>query len=284
MELLKTFFYSLKKSLIDLEYHQDIAKASFWFSMKYLWFLLFIFVFIRGIFLGSDYLKNRPFIQPAINRGITYAEKLYPPGLELKIKNGQLSTNVKEPYIYDLDHKLKVKDDRHLLVIDTKGSIENYPDYNTYVLATKNAIIYPSKANGNEIEQTSVFFFSNLKQDFTLNQKIFKNFLDNIRPYTFNALYFIDWLALVGISMFMFFGSFFWLIGIMLGLLVMTFFVWLVNLIFKKGHSYMTLYRIGMHAVTWPIIITEVTKYLGIVIPGVYPIAFLIYFFIILFS
>lgn len=282
MRRLKTFFYSLKKTLIDLEYYQDIAQANFWFSFKYLWFLLLIIIFIQGLSLGNKYLKNRPTIKPTIDQAITYVEKVYPDNLEIKIKNGQLQTNVKEPYIFSLNEK-EVVEDKSLLIIDTKGSIENYPQYNTYILATKNAIIYPSKVNRDKIEQTSVFFFSSLKQDFTLNQKIVNDFLNTIKPYTSKILYFIDLLVLIGILIFISLGSFIWLTMIMITLLILTFFVWLINLIFKKGHSYKTLYQIGMHAFTWPIIINEITRYLGITIPGVYPIIFFIYFFIILF-
>jgi len=285
MNPFQTFFYSLKRSLFDPKYYKkDIAKANFWFSYKYLLFLLLILVFVRSFSLAGAYLKNRPYIQPGVNRILTYAEKLYPANLELKLRGGKLSTNVKEPYIYNLDHKLKVENTRHLLVIDTKGSIENYPTYNTYVLATKNAVVYPSKARNNDIEQTSVYYFLDMKQDVTLNQRIFNNFLNTFRPYTYKALFFIDWLVLVLVSLFLIFGSFFWASAVMFGLLIMTFFVWIVSLIFKKKYNYGTLYRFGMHAVTWPIIITEAMKYLGLIVPGVYPIAFFVFIFIVLFS
>ena len=284
MNPLKTFFYSLKKSLFEPKYYKEIAKSNFWFSYKYLWFLLFIFVFIRSLTIGASYIKSRPYIKPGIDRFMNYAQTFYPKELELKIRNGQLSTNVKEPYIFNLDQKFKGTDDRHLLIIDTKGSIENYPQYNTYVLATKNAVVYPSKADNNEIEQTSVFYFRDLKQDFILNEKIYNDFLNGVRPFTFRALFFIDWIVLILMSLFMVFGSFFWLSAVMFGLLILTFFVWIINLIFKRGHSYSTLYRVGMHVITWPILITEAIKYFGLTIPGVYPVTFFIYIFIVLFS
>lgn len=285
MNPFQTFFYSLKKSLFDSKYYKkDIAKASFWFSYKYLLFLLLILVFIRSFSLGALYLKNRPFIQPRVNRVLAYAEKLYPANLELKLRDGKLLTNVKEPYIYDLDHKLKIDNTRHLLVIDTKGSIENYPTYNTYVLATRNAVVYPSKAQNNNIEQTSVYYFSNIKQDVTLNQRIFNDFLNSIRPYANKALFFVDWLVLIFISLYLIFGSVLWASAVMFGLLIMTFFVWIVNLIFNKKYNYGTLYRFGMHAVTWPIIISEVMKYFSLFLPGVYLITFFIFIFIVLFS
>src|SRR3989339_1569285 len=103
MNPLKTFFYSFKKSLFEPKYYKDVAKVSFWFSFKYLWFLFFILIIFKSIFLGGQYLKSRPQIQPEVNRLLTYAENFYPRGLELKIRNGQLSTNVKEPYTFYLE-------------------------------------------------------------------------------------------------------------------------------------------------------------------------------------
>ncbi len=283
MNSLKTFFYSLKKSLFELKYYKDVAKVNLWFSFKYLWFLLFILVIFKSIFLGGQYLKSRPQIQPGVNRLLTYAENFYPKGLELKIKNGQLSTNVKEPYTFDLEENKWQTDQRHLLIINTKGSIENYPNYNTYVLATKNAIVYPSKSTSNQIEQTSVFYFRDLKQDFTLNKNVYNNLLNVVRPYTYKILFFADYIVVACLFLFLIFGSLFWTGGTMFGLLFLTLFVWIVNLIFKKQFSYGSLYKMGMHAVTWPIIINEVVKYFNFPFPGSYTLIFLFWMLIILF-
>ena len=205
VNLLKTFFYSLKKSLFESKYYKDVAKVNFWFSFKYLWFLLFILVIFKSIFLGGQYLKSRPQIQPRVNRLLTYTENFYPRGLELKIKNGQLATNVKEPYTFDLEENKWQTDQRHLLIIDTKGSIENYPNYDTYVLATKNAIVYPSKSTSNQIEQTSVFYFRDLKQDFTLNKNVYNNLLNVVRPYTYKVLFFVDYIVVACLFLFLIF-------------------------------------------------------------------------------
>ncbi|MBI5127029.1 DUF1189 family protein [Candidatus Roizmanbacteria bacterium] len=286
MNPLKTFFYSLKKSLFEPKYYKEIAKTNFWFSYKYLLFLLFIFVFFRSLTVGALYLKNRPHIKPGIDKFMNYAQTFYPKELELRMRNNQLSTNVKEPYIFDLKRDTKdfAPGSRHLLIIDTKGSIENYPNYDTYVLATKNAVVYPSKARNSDIEQTSVFYFRDLKQDFTMNKNVYNDFLKLIKPYTNRALLLIDSFVLAGLFLFLVFGSLFWASSVMFGLLFLTFFTWIVNLIFKKKYSYGALFKIGMHAVTWPIIISETLNYLGFVIPGVYAIIFFIFIFVILFS
>ncbi len=70
----------------------------------------------------------------------------------------------------------------------------------------------------------------------------------------------------------------------MFGLLFLTFFVWIVNLIFKKKYSYGSLFKMGMHAVTWPILISEAVKYLKLPFSGFYAPIYLVLMLIVLFS
>lgn len=280
MNKLKTFLDSLKNSLIQPEYYQDVEKSDFWTSFRYLWFLLFILIFIKGLTLGALYFKSRPYIKPEMDKIMSYTQNFYPKNLELKIQNGQLSTNVKEPYVLNLKNM-----DRHFLVIDTKGSIDNYPKYDTYVLATKNAVVYPSKSENNKVGQTSVFYFSDMgKQNLSLNEKIYNDFLNSVKPYTHKITSIADTLVALLIPFFLVFGSFFWLIGIMIGLVFLTFCVWIINLIFKKGHNYGSLYKMGMHAVTWPILFSEAVGYIQSPLPRLYSWIFFIWMMIVLFS
>lgn len=281
MNQLKTFFYSLKQSLFNPSYYKDVAKVGFWFSFKYLWFLLMIIVLIKSATFGTTYLKTRPQIAPGINQLMTRVSELYPQGLRLEVEKGQLSTNAKEPYVFDIDYK---PGQPHLLVIDTQGTIEDYPYYNAYILATKNAVVYPSKSQSDNISQTSVFYFTDLKRDFVLDRNAFDYFLDTIRPYTQKAPLFIDWLVSTGLIFFLVFGSLFWSFGTMLGLVFLTVVVWVVARLLGVKYSYGALYKVGMHAVSWPIIAGEVIKYLKSPFPYFYPIIFFLWMITILFS
>lgn len=283
MNPLKTFFYSLKRSLFEPKYYSDVAKVSFGFSFKYLWFLLFLLTVIKIILFGGQYLYKRNLIQPEVNKIMTYAENFYPRELKLQIKNGQLSTNVVEPYIFDVG-KDKWRNQKHFITIDTKGSIENYPNYNTNILATKNAVVYPSKSNNNRVGEISVFYFRELKKDFTLDKKTYDNLLNVVKPYTSKINFFIDWIVLSFSPLFIIFGSFFWTIGVMFGLLFLTFFVWIVNLIFKKQYNFGSLFKMGMHAATWPILTSELMGYLKSPYPKFYSLIFLIWMLVILFQ
>lgn len=282
MNLLKTFFYSLKKSVSEPKYYKDVAKASFGFSFKYLLFLLFIFTIIRGVTLGGKYLISRPQIQPGIDKVLLYAENLYPRDLELRVINGQLSTNVKEPYIFDIDKNNSKIKQPHLLVIDTEGSIENYPYYNTHALATKNALVYPSKSQNGKITQTSVFYFREIKQNLTLNKYVYDQFVAKIKPYAPRILFFIDCFVFAFIFLFLFFGSLFWTLWVMLGLLILNFFVWLFGKVVKANYSYSDFYKMSLHAISLELIIFEINSYLKLPIP--HNIIYLVWMAVILFN
>lgn len=284
MNPFKTFFYSFTRSLFEPKYYKDVAKVKFWFSFKYLWFLLLILSVVKVVTLGGQYIKNRSQIQPEVNKLLIYADNFYPKDLKLQIKNGQLSTNVEEPYIFDLEKNQWQTGQKHFLIIDTSGSIENYPQYNSYILATKNAVVYPSKSNNNRVGETSVFYFRELKKDFTLDRKAYDNLLNIIKPYTPKVNLFVDWIVLSLSPLFIIFGSFFWTGGVMFGLLFLTFCIWIVNLIFKKQYSYGSLFKMGMHAITWPILTTEVLRYLKSPYPSYYSLIFFVWMLVIIFT
>lgn len=285
MNPLQTFFYSLRRSLFDIKYYKDVAEASFGFSFKYLWFMMLILVLIKGTFAGAAYIRNRPHIAPGVTRIMEYAKDMYPEELELNISKGQLTTNVTEPYIFDaVPGSARRGEDPHMLIIDTQGSIENYPYYNTYVLATRNAVVYPSKSNNNEIQQTSVFYFRDLKQDFTFNRSVYDGFINRIRPYAANVTPIVDSIVVSALIMFTLFGSLFMTFFVMAGLAVLTFFTWLVSLIFRKQYGYGSLFKMGMHAVTWPIIISELVRYFNPSFPNLYSLIFFVEMIVILFA
>jgi len=171
-----------------------------------------------------------------------------------------LSTNVEEPYIFNIDQNGRRGGSKNLAIIDTQGTVDEYPNYNTYVLATRNAVVYPSRTGDEEITQTSIFYFKDLKNDFTLNEGIYDGFIDAIRPYASRAVVFIDWFVVTGLVFMATFGSLLWTLMTMFGLLFLTFVVWLINLIFKKGFNYSTLFRMGMHAITWPLLFSEIVR------------------------
>jgi len=278
MNKIKIFLYSLKRSLFDPSYYQHIKKASFWFSFKYLFFLMLLLTLIKSIQFVGGYLFFRPQIRPGIDSLIRYGKNAYPKDLTLVMRNGKLSTNLKKPYVLTVAGMPK-----RFLVIDTKGSLDNYVHYDTYILATKNAIIYPSQSRGGKMSETGIFYFNEIKNDFVVNRKIYDQVFNKVLPYAKKAVFFADIIFLSFFALFLIFTPILMMSGVMIFLVFLTFIVWIVSLLFKKGNRYGTLYKMGMHAVAWPTLFGEITSYLRIRIPGLYFVVFFVFMMIVLF-
>ncbi len=95
-----------------------------------------------------------PVVQNLENKILTVVDEVYPQELEIKIKNGQASTNVTEPYYISIRQEtlenlfsLKEGDENtkskvRLLAIDTKGKADEFERYQSLALLTESSIVY----------------------------------------------------------------------------------------------------------------------------------------------
>ena len=255
MKKLKTFWYSFQNSLLSFHYYKDIAKASYWFSFKYLFFLLICLSFVRSVQLGNIYSTERKNIPSSIAIGKKELMNLYPKELELRISNGNLYTNVKEPYTVEIPKVFGNTEGKHLIVIDTKGSADNYRKYNTIVLATRQALVFPDQQQG-EKTTTQLYLFSDLKRSVYMDYSGYTKIIQSFNPFFAKLPEYINIGVIIGLVLLPFVGGFFWLSSILFGLYILTFFVWIIEKIMKTTYGYKTLYRLGMHGVTWALLFT----------------------------
>ncbi len=280
MKKLKTFFYSFKKSLFDSRYYKDVEKTSFWFSYKYLGFLIILILLIRSFQIGLGYLKIRDSIPPLVRNITQVVSDFYPDELEIFILNGKLITNVHEPYAIDLPRQLMGLYGKHLLVIDTQGSVEDYPAYNTLALATEKTLVFPSKKQ-NGIAHNRLFYFSRLTKPFVFDRSEYDEFLSQFIPVLNSFTLYSGVYVVIGMFLFIVFGVFFWLNGQLLFLFPVTFFVWLIALLCKRRKPYWTIYRFGMHALTWPIVLSFIFNLARQQLGGMYSIILIVWMLLI---
>ncbi|MCX6732549.1 MAG: DUF1189 family protein [Candidatus Roizmanbacteria bacterium] len=253
MKKLKTFWYSFQKSLLDFGYYKDVAKASFWFSYKYLFLLLICLSLIRSVQMGVGYIairKNIPSYITTVQRELV---NIYPKELELRISNNKLYTNVKEPYAIEFPKVFGDMDGKHMVVIDTKGVVDDYPKYNTVILATKLALVYPDKQQGNRTS-TQVYYFSDLDRSIYMDHAGYSKLIQRTNPFFAKLPKMIDIAVVVGIILLPFVGAFFWQSGTLLGLVFLTLIMWIIEKILKTSYGYKALFRMGMHGATWSIL------------------------------
>lgn len=273
MNKLKTFWMVFKRSLIDPSYYKAVIAAPTSFSIKYLAFLIFITSLALSLFFVLSIARQLPKI-PAFTQSIkTAAYSLYPPQLILMMKNFELSTNVREPFAIpfpaEMRDKIASKDDRitaNLVVIDTKGAVEDFSKYNTLILVTKKSVVGQDSKNSK-----NVYFFSDypqLKDGGTFDKKSYDLIMQNLEPY----LAYIQPIAYIGIVLLIFIIPFMLtvvtLIGKLILMLIWGFATWILSKILSIELTYAQAYRVSIHAFT-PIFILDIAKdFAKIKVPG----------------
>lgn len=283
MKKLNTFWITFQRSLLDFNYYKDIAKATYWFSFKYLLFLLICLSLVRSVQLGINYSKIKNKIPSYISMGRNELLGLYPKELELRISNGKLFTNVVEPYFIEFPKVFGNVDGKHLAVIDTKGVADNYPKYNAFVLATRQALVYPDKQQG-DVTSTKMYYFSDLKRSLYIDYTLYSKILKNMDPFIAKLPMYIDRSVIIGLLLLPFFGGLFWLSGTLFALLFLTSLVWLMEKILKTSYGYKTLFRLGMHGVTWSILFSFMLDITNQSIPYLYNLIFIVWMGFVLFK
>ena len=246
MGKIKTFIHVLKNTFTKPSYYKEILKAPFSFSFKFFIFYFFLFAIISTIFVSINFLSKT---QSYIRNLPAMLIEAYPEELELKIKNGEVSTNVKEPFKITVKEVEKVfeenkdnvlgakeKDVENILVIDTSGTMEDFEKYNTAVFITKKNIMYISDKGKYEIFPLSEV------GDVTINRSMVEMVVGNLAP----LLNFV----FPGLVLFVFIGTFVFIpIGKMTYLLFFALVLWIIAKLMKYVLSFGKAYQMGLHLI-----------------------------------
>lgn len=251
MNKLKTFFYSFKKSLTDFDYYPEIAKAKFSFSLKYIFLLLIFVSFFTSISFASSILKTIPKAPSFVEKGKVLVNRFYPKELEVTIKDGNLSTNVKEPYFIKMPQEFTDKNNAslNLITIDTTAKIEDIKKYNTALLVTKNAVVYPDKN-----EQYKVTFLNKIPNS-KINKKIYDRFAAKLISYSKYLVPALRLLAILSVIVIPFVMAPIVLIGKLTYLVFATIPLFVLALFLKKKLSFGKVYQLGIHGLTISVIL-----------------------------
>jgi len=254
MKKLNTFWNTFQRSLLDPSYYKELAKVSFWFSFKYLFFLLACLSLIKSVQLGISFSTFRKNIPSFVTVGMKEMKAIYPKELELRISNGKLYTNVQEPYTIEFPKALGDMEGKHLAVIDTKGSADNYPKYNAIFLATRQALVFPDSQNGRE--STQLYYFSELKRSLYIDYAQYTKIVKEIEPFAKKVPQFIDRFVAIGLLILPLLGGLFWAQSTLFGIVFLTLIVLVIDKIMKTNYGYKSLFLMGIHGATWSILFT----------------------------
>lgn len=236
------FLKTIQDSIYSPKFYSDVTKKSFKSSFGYFFLLILLLTAIHLVTLISPLLIEAP---TALQQFASSVTNCFPKDLEVKITNGQVSTNTKEPYFISScegDHSQK------LAVIDTKTpfSSEKFAEYKVAAWVTKDSVIYQkNNVESRTYSLTKIKDFKLNKQVLTSYQKMFEPYLKFIGPI-------LLLLSFVGIYLTYNFR--------LLQLLLLASLIWLLGKIFKYTLSFGQSYKISLYAITLGLIVDLVVS------------------------
>lgn len=164
----------------------------------------------------------------------------FPNELIVNIKNGQIITNVKEPYFISSPDQ---KDFNNLLVIDTKTSFTatQFNQYQTIAWLNKDSLFY--RTGGSDIR---AFDLSQIREF-----KVDKNFVSLLINQ------FTPWIKFTGpiLLALAFLGIYLIYLFYLVYLTFISLLIWALGRIFGWGLSFAGSYKIGLHAITLALLV-----------------------------
>ncbi len=230
------FFNKVKNSIYSPQFYSEVPKKSFSSALVYFLLLAFLVTVIRSIVPIWDFATVG---QKEINKFVSSAVDKYPSGLMVKIKDGKVTTNEKEPYIIPMPDGNQGEGMQNLIVIDTKTpfSTTQFNKYQTLAWVTRDSVF----VKDNDQVQFRTIDLSKTK-DFTLNKAFINSIVVKVSPW----LKLITPVAIVAIIVFMFLSNIFMLVY----LFFVAVLIWLLLKLIKTPYSYWESYKVGMYALT----------------------------------
>lgn len=269
MQNKKNVFLIFINTLINPLFYKHLLDESFGRAFGYLYLVLVLFGIAQSIVYGVRLAPQYPTLVKTVGSFRVIAKNFYPDELKIVMKNGMLSTNVKEPYYLYLPKEFSEGGKKITLgVINTSAVLDDYDSYNVPVLITKKGIIMPGKETG---ERRVYLFSSMLKEskikEFTLTKDIYMVFVKQAEPFVNKLPSIIQTVVIVFLIVWPFLGSFFYLWWKLFVLLFGSLLIFGIAKILKKSISYKGVYKVGMFALTLPIVISQIQQYAGAALP-----------------
>lgn len=252
MNGMKQLFENIRLSIYGPAYYRELLTRPASFSIKY----YFALALLVALFLT---IASSVPLLPRVNQTLRDLPAkffaYYPDDLEVKIEKGVLSSNVAEPYFLPLPQVLKgaVRSGDavdSLLVIDTKTpfSVERFNSDKVAVWLGREQIALRD-SNGVRVEQFDP------KMNLTVNERILRGFEQRLEPFYDFATPAVVIVLFLGLLFALCINFFYLFFGAAL--------IFFLGRLLKQQWTYGASYRIGLHAVTLPVLLNMFTLLLG---------------------
>lgn len=245
---MKQLIEHIKQSVYGPAYYSELLTRPFSFSLKYYSALaLFLALFLTIVSSIQLVPRVNQFARDFPTKFFAY----YPDQLEVKIEKGIVSSNVVEPYFLPIPEEFKDSSGSEgginsLLVIDTKTpfSVAQFKKYKVAAWLSRDQIAVFNRNGSVRIEAFDT------KTELTINESALRGFEQRLRPfYQFAAQ-----LSVIVIFLGLLIGFGVYFLYLLLGAVLILF----LGRLLKQRFTYGASYRIGLHAITLPLLLDTI--------------------------
>lgn len=223
------FFSDLKSSVYDPKFYANIPFVKGGRAFGYFALLTLCLAIVHTALLAPKVLDA----QKQFPSWVAQVIEQYPDGLEVKIRKGKVSTNVKEPYFIKVPNGSD-----NILVIDTKTpySAEQFEEYDSPVWLTKDSLVSRSDS------KTEIQSLEDV-EEFTINNQLVDQTGGKLKPFVATLAKLFLPLTAVGLWLYYFTFKLFYL-------LIFSLVALFIAKAFKQQWRYSDAYKAGLFAIT----------------------------------
>lgn len=232
------FLKTILSSIYNPTFYQTIKNKSLGSALKYFFLLILLLVFINTLILSYALGIKIP---EEIRNFISQTISSIPPDSEVTIDEGQVSTNVAQPFFIPFprsDNESKADSYNNILIIDTKTpfSAAQFGQYKTLFWLTKDSLFYQNR----EFDTRSIDLSK--AENITINRLFLENLIGKANP----------WLGIIGpvLLILVFVGMFLGFTFNLVYFLFLAVLVFFLSSIFKWGLNYKASYKTTIYAST----------------------------------
>ncbi len=242
------FLKTIGDSITNRTFYQGIPSHSTKQSWKYFLGLNLLSAIV--VYFGLVLFITPVFLVLTSKESQTELEKVFPSDLVITVKGGQLSTNQPEPYTIPLPKSLQSTKNfeiKNLITINTKEdfSYEAYTDSQSFVYVTKSVVAIPDNGRG-QVKLNSLSKFGDIVIDhdkFTSLVSMFFSFIKKLAIF-----------AIIPVFVFVYVFN---TASNIIFIAVLSFIIWLIQMLTAKNKSYGAIFLEGLYLIT-PLIILDV--------------------------
>jgi len=285
-QALQTFCQRIWTNIAHPSGYKTYLKASFWSSLWYVYWLLTATIFISMAVFLVGFFRSLP----SIRQGIAVFEQdlptLYPAELVVTLQDGEIQTNMSEPYFVDFpprwqeflrgQDELKIQGREpqefppHFIIFDTNTRVEDYSLDKSFILVTRTAIVLPDKDTSYRVVS-----LDEAEQDFAMDKEMYDQLVAAVSPFISIVPSLLVGVVIAGFFLLPFIGAAFAVLWYLLYLLIFVLVVWIIAAIMSRKVGYGDIYKLSLNALTAPLLITFVGDKAGLAYSYLFSLLFL---------